>query len=157
MNYENVILEKENGIARIILNRPQALNAITEGLLADLVAAVDDVEKDDSIRVVILTGAGKAFSAGRDLQGILDGREYPGAARYRAIENLSKPVIAAVNGACFTGSLELLLCADIIIASETAVFADTHARFRHHTGRWPDTGAAKANRCQESQRAFVYL
>ena len=129
MTYETILLEKKDGIAKITLNRPQALNAVTEGLLNDLVAACDDVEKDDSIHVVILTGAGKAFSAGRDVEGVLEGREYPGAARYRAIEALSKPVIAAVNGACFTGSLELVLYADIIIASEKAVFADTHARF----------------------------
>jgi len=129
MIYKNVLLEKKDGIARIILNRPQALNAVTEGLLSDLVAALDDVEKDDSVHVVILTGAGKAFSAGRDVEGVLEGREFPGAARYRALEKISKPVIAAVNGACFTGSLELVLYADIIIAPERAVFADTHARF----------------------------
>lgn len=129
MTYETILLEKKDGIAKIILNRPQALNAVTEGLLTDLVAACEEVEKDDSIQVVILTGAGKAFSAGRDVEGVLDGREFPGAERYRAIEGLSKPVIAAVNGACFTGSLELVLYADIIIASEKAIFADTHARF----------------------------
>jgi enoyl-CoA hydratase len=129
MVYENILLKKEGGIAKIILNRPHALNAITEGVLSDLVAALADIEKDDSVQVVILTGAGKAFSAGRDVEGVLKGIEYPGASRYRALEELSKPVIAAVNGACFTGSLELVLCADIIIASEKAVFADTHARF----------------------------
>ena len=129
MTYETILLEKKDGIAKIILNRPQALNAVTEGLLTDLVSACEEVEKDDSIQVVILTGAGKAFSAGRDVEGVLEGREYPGAARYRAIEALSKPVIAAVHGACFTGSLELVLYADIIIASEKAIFADTHARF----------------------------
>jgi len=129
MIYENIILEKKDGIAKVILNRPHALNAITEGLLSDLVGALNDIEKDDSVQVVILTGAGKAFSAGRDVDGVLEGREFPGASRYRALEELSKPVIAAVNGACFTGSFELVLCADIIIASEKAVFADTHARF----------------------------
>jgi enoyl-CoA hydratase len=129
MNYENIILEKEGSIAKIILNRPHALNAITEGMLSDLVDALEDIEKDNNVKVVILTGAGKAFSAGRDVQGVLEGREYPGASRYRALEEFSKPIIAAVNGACFTGSMELVLCADIIIASEKAVFADTHAKF----------------------------
>ena len=78
---------------------------------------------------MILTGAGRAFSAGRELQGVLSGTEFPGGPRYRALENLSKPVIAAVNGFCFTGSFELAMCADIIIASEKAVFGDTHMRF----------------------------
>lgn len=129
MTFENIILEKKNGIARIVLNRPHALNAITEGLLEDLVAALDDIEKDDSVKVVILTGAGKAFSAGRDLKGVMEGREKPGGPRYKALEDLSKPVIAAVHGYCFTGSFELVMCADIVIASENAIFADTHARF----------------------------
>ena len=129
MNYNKILLEKKGQIAKITLNRPDALNAVDEELLRELVSACDDIEKDDSINVVILTGAGRAFSAGRDLQGLLAGREWPGGMRYKAVENLSKPVIAAVNGYCFTGSLELATCADIIIASENAVFGDTHARF----------------------------
>ena len=129
VTYNKVILEKKDGIAKITLNRPEALNALDEELLAELVAALDDIENDDNVNVVILTGAGCAFSAGRDLKGILEGREWVGGARYKALEDLSKPVIAAVNGFCFTGSLELAMCADIIIASENAVFGDTHARF----------------------------
>ncbi len=129
MTYNKIILEKKNGIAKITLNKPQSLNAVDEELLSELVAALDDIEKDTSVNVVILTGAGRAFSAGRDLKGVLEGREWAGGARYRALEDLSKPVIAAVNGHCFTGSFELAMCADIIIASENAVFGDTHARF----------------------------
>jgi len=128
MTYNNIILEKKNGIARIVLNRPP-LNILNEELLSELMAALDEVEKDDSVNVVILTGAGRAFSAGRDLKGILEGREMPGGSRYKSLEDLSKPVIAAVNGFCFTGSFELAMCADIIIASDNAVFGDTHARF----------------------------
>jgi enoyl-CoA hydratase/carnithine racemase len=129
MAYSKIILEKKDGIARITLNRPGALNALDEELLSELVAAVDDIERDDSVNVVILTGAGRAFSAGRDLKGVLEGREWVGGSRYKALEDLSKPVIAAVNGYCFTGSFEMVMCADIIIASENAVFGDTHARF----------------------------
>ena len=129
MTYSKIILEKKNGIARITLNRPQALNALDEELLSELVTALDDIEKDDSVNVVILTGAGRAFSAGRDLNGVMEGREWVGGSRYKALEDLSKPVIAVVNGHCFTGSFELAMCADIIIASENAVFGDTHARF----------------------------
>jgi enoyl-CoA hydratase/carnithine racemase len=129
MNYNKIKLEKKGRIAKIILNRPEALNAVDEELLREIVSACDEIEKDDGINVVIITGAGRAFSAGRDLPGVLAGREWPGGMRYRALENLSKPVIAAVNGYCFTGSLELVTCADIIIAAENAVFGDTHARF----------------------------
>jgi len=127
--YNHIIVEKINGIGKIILNRPQARNAVTEELLTELVAALEDIEKDDRVHVVILAGAGKAFSAGRDLKGVMEGREWAGGSRYKALEDLSKPVIAAVHGYCFTGSFELVMCADMIIASEDAVFADTHARF----------------------------
>ena len=129
MTYKTLILEKSKGIAKIILNRPRVLNAMNEELLAELMVALDDIEKDDSVHVVILTGSGDVFSAGRDLKGVMEGSERPGGDRYKALEDLSKPVIAAVNGPCFTGSFELVMCADIIIASENAVFGDTHARF----------------------------
>lgn len=129
MTYKTLIVEKSNGIAKIILNRPRVLNAMNEELLTELTAALDNIEKDDSVHVVILTGSGDVFSAGRDLKGVMEGSERPGGDRYKALEDLSKPVIAAVNGPCFTGSFELVMCADIIIASENAVFGDTHARF----------------------------
>lgn len=128
MAYNTLLLDKKEGIATIALNRPP-MNAVNEEMLNELVAACEDIENDEAIHVVILTGAGRSFSAGRDLPAVLSGVEYPGGPRYRAIENLSKPVIAAVNGFCFTGSFELAMCADIIIASEKAIFADTHARF----------------------------
>ncbi|MFC2060751.1 enoyl-CoA hydratase/isomerase family protein [Chloroflexota bacterium] len=99
MTGKKIVLEKKNGVAKITLNRPEVLNAIDEELLSQMVAALDEVESDDSIRVVILTGAGRAFSAGRDVRGVLEGREWVGGARYRALENLSKPVIAAVEPA----------------------------------------------------------
>ena len=129
MNYQNIMFEKKNNIAKITLNRPEVMNAINEELFVDLIAALDEAEKDDDIRVVIVTGKRRAFSAGRDLHGILEGTQFAGRKWYQALENLKKPVIAAVNGYCFTGAFELVMCADIIIASENAVFADTHARF----------------------------
>jgi len=128
MSYNTLLVEKNNHITKIILNRPP-LNSVNEELLDELVSACEEIEKDSDTHVVILIGAGKAFSAGRELPGIMEGKEYPGGPRYRALENLSKPVIAAVNGYCFTGSFELAMCADIIIASEKAIFGDTHARF----------------------------
>ncbi len=128
MGYNTMAVEKKDRIATITLNRPP-MNAVNEELLDELVAICEDIEKDNGVQVVILTGAGRAFSAGRDLPGVLDGVEYPGGPRYMALENLSKPVIAAVNGFCFTGSFELAMCADLVIASEKAVFGDTHSRF----------------------------
>jgi enoyl-CoA hydratase len=128
MPYNTMQVEKKDRIAVITLNRPP-MNAVNEELLNELVKVCEDIEKDDGINVVILTGAGKAFSAGRDLPAVMNGVEYPGGPRYKVLENLGKPVIAAVNGYCFTGSFELAMCADIIIASENAVFSDTHARF----------------------------
>ncbi|MBQ74793.1 MAG: hypothetical protein CMQ20_07185 [Gammaproteobacteria bacterium] len=125
---DTLLLAKQGGIATVTLNRPP-MNAVNEQLLDELVEVCADIEQDDSVHVVILTGAGRAFSAGRELQGVLSGTEYPGGPRYRVLENLSKPVIAAVNGFCFTGSFELAMCADIIIASEKAIFGDTHMRF----------------------------
>ena len=69
MRFDHMILEKENGIARITLNRPQALNALTVGLLQEMQAALDDIQQDHTIGVVVLTGAGKAFSAERCIVG----------------------------------------------------------------------------------------
>ncbi len=129
MAYKKIILEKKNAMAKITLNRPESLNAMDIELLAELAAALDEIDKDDSVRVVILTGAGRAFSAGRDVKAMAAGEGKPGRRFYEALEAVSKPVIAAVNGYCFTGALELVMCADIIIASENAVFGDTHARF----------------------------
>lgn len=128
MSYNTLIVEKNDGLARIFFNRPP-LNPVNEELLDELQAACTDIEDDPSVHVVILSGIGKSFSAGRELPGILEGKEFPGGPRYQSIERLSKPVIAAVKGYCFTGSFELAMCADLIIASDDAVFADTHARF----------------------------
>ncbi len=129
MAYRKVILEKKDGIARVTINRPEALNAIDEETMGEIVAAIREADKDESVNVIILTGTGKSFSAGRDLPGIMAGREMPGAARHTVLEEVSKPIIAAVNGYCFTGAFELCMCADIVIASENAMFGDTHARF----------------------------
>ncbi|MCP4757786.1 MAG: enoyl-CoA hydratase/isomerase family protein, partial [Proteobacteria bacterium] len=117
MSYNTLLVEKNAGIATIILNRPP-LNLVNEELLNELISVCEDIEEDDNVGVVILTGAGRSFSTGRELAGVMKGIEYPGGTRYRSLANLSKPVIAAVNGHCYTSSFELAICADIIIASE---------------------------------------
>jgi enoyl-CoA hydratase/carnithine racemase len=139
MNFENIILEKRDGIARITLNRPEVLNALNVAILVEIRKALDVIQEDDSIGVVVLTGTGRAFSVGVDLKSIgrrkLEGGsvcdEINRAARslIQAMEKLPKPIIAMVNGFCLTGALEIALGCDMIVASGNAKFGDTHVRW----------------------------
>ena len=137
MDYSNIIYEKKDSIAKITLNRPQVLNAISPQLLGELEEALKDIANDDTIGVVVLTGSGRAFSAGVDIRSMNDSsqgdlvttRKRLALDVIEAIENLDKPVIAAVNGYCLTGALELATACDLIVASENASFGDTHARW----------------------------
>jgi enoyl-CoA hydratase len=119
------------GCAVLTLNRPEALNALSGDLCRAIVQALDSVAGDSDLRVVVLTGAGRAFCAGLDLNEIgaagvpvPGGRDDPVA----ALQRFPLPVIGAINGAAVTGGFELALACDFLIASEAARFADTHAR-----------------------------
>ena len=137
MDYSTIIFEKKDKVARITLNRPQVLNAISPQLLSELQEALNNLADDDTVEVVVLTGSGRAFSAGVDIKGIGESSSGdPSESRKKlalkvieSIENLDKPVIAAVNGYCLTGALELATACDLIVASENAIFGDTHARW----------------------------
>jgi len=136
MEYSDIIYEKKDGVATITLNRPQALNAINLQIFKEMKEALNDIASDETIGIVVLTGSGRAFSAGVDIKSMGDGEDVTRAERTKialdviaAIENLEKPVIASVNGYCLTGALELATACDLIIASENASFGDTHARW----------------------------
>lgn len=124
---KTVRLTKEDKIAIITMDRPEALNALNSKVLSDLNEICLQVEKDESVSAVIITGEGKAFVAGADIREMLgknpiEAREFTqlGQAVFRKIENITKPVIAAVNGVALGGGCELALACDIIIASENA-------------------------------------
>ena len=137
MEPEVLLVEKADGIAVLTLNRPTSMNALSARLRHALVRELAALQDDDSVRVVILTGAGeRAFSAGLDLneltqqQGIMTSIVGAGTDDNLgdAFAAFGKPVVCAVNGLAITGGLELVLCCDIVIASSNAGFADTHAK-----------------------------
>jgi enoyl-CoA hydratase len=122
-----LVVVDDGPIRFLILNRPQSRNALSREMRSALPGILGEAERDRAVRTVVVTGVDPAFSAGMDtgdgdpLRPVLPN---PG----EALRSVRKPVIAAVNGACVTGALELALSCSFIIASESAFFADTHAR-----------------------------
>lgn len=126
-------VERGDGYAVLTLNRPEAMNALSAELRTRLAQVVRELEADPAIRVLILTGAGdRAFTAGLDLKELGAGASIADAVDVedpvKSIEQFSGPVIGAINGVAITGGFELALACDVILAADTARFADTHAR-----------------------------
>jgi enoyl-CoA hydratase/carnithine racemase len=150
--FQQIIYEKSGNVAAVTLNRPQKLNAYSEIMVHEILAALGDARDDDEIRAVIITGAGRGFCSGGDI-----GRDFQYPARYRGhrmesmlemrenmhelvkfLQRFDKPTVAAVNGAAVAGGLTLALSCDFRIAAESARLGDTSLKF----ALIPDEGGA---------------
>lgn len=143
MSQEALRIERDpDGFATVTLNRPDKLNTLSVALRRELTRAMAELEADPGVGAVILTGAGRAFTAGLDLDewaaeghgNLAEGR-HEGAAAYlaesdavAALQQFTGPVIGAINGLCVTGGLEIALACDLLLASSEARFADTHVK-----------------------------
>lgn len=148
MEYANIVLESRDGVATITLNRPEAMNPLDWGTVKELGACLGALEADRTVRVVVITGRGRAFSAGGDLKGYLTLYRRPDDFRQflrdlydvlAGIEGSRCPVIAAVNGHCVAGGIELMLACDLVVASEDARIGDAHLNF----GQVPGGGGSQ--------------
>lgn len=134
---QTVTLEKPgNGVAVVVLNRPEAMNALSKAMRRRLFEVMSEIREDDTIRAVVLTGAGeRAFTAGLDLKELgsddnmmADATDPdPASNPVNAVLSCGKPVVGAINGVAITGGFEVALACDILLASTAARFADTHA------------------------------
>lgn len=140
---DEALVEQEvvGKVAWVYLNRPHAMNALSDRLLDQLDQALEDLAHDTSVRVVVITGRGKAFSAGGDLKSVgrINGDSFNpaqlvaqvrrAAATFDRIRDLDKPVIAAVNGYAIAGGMSLILACDLVIAGESARIGEGHAQY----------------------------
>jgi len=147
MTDEVVLFEAIGHVARLALNRPKAMNSLNRAILSELDCRLAEIASNDELRVVVLTGSGPAFCAGADLKEVIAGQSLaPGEPDFidqssrvlGRLRNFDRPVIAALNGVTMAGGLELAMCADIVIAAESARIGDAHANY----GVYPGAGGA---------------
>ncbi|MEO8399221.1 MAG: enoyl-CoA hydratase-related protein [Ignavibacteriaceae bacterium] len=162
MNYQNLLFEKKESIAVVTVNRPDKLNALNDQTMSELKNLFNELKNDDEIFAIIITGSGeKAFIAGADISelnklDIISGKEFSekGQDVFRLIENLEKPVIAAVNGFALGGGCELALACHIRLASENAKFGQPEVNL----GILPGFGGTqRLTRLINSGRAMEYI
>lgn len=128
-----VLVERDGPVAIVTLNRPDALNALSRALRAEIVKVFTELSKDDTVRAAVLTGSGRAFTAGIDLKeagqtGFALGADGGEIDLAKGLAAFPWPIVGAINGFAITGGFELALMCDVLLASENAKFADTHAR-----------------------------
>ena len=122
-----VLIEREEPVAVVRLNRPEQLNALSSQLMGELVGALENLDADEAVRCIVLTGDEKAFAAGADIKELSDATHfelYFGGRidKWDAIRRIRTPIVAAVSGYCLGGGCELAMACDLIVASETAQF-----------------------------------
>ena len=130
MAFDNLLIERDGPVAIVTINRPKVLNALNAPTLDDLRRAMLDLQRDDTVRVIVITGSGaKSFVAGADINELATqspasgrGHALTGQHVFDVIENLGKPVIAAVNGYALGGGCELAMACTLRIAADTAIF-----------------------------------
>ncbi|GHF12837.1 enoyl-CoA hydratase [Kordiimonas sediminis] len=128
MSFETILLDKQDGVGLITLNRPDALNALNSVLVSELISCLNDLQADDDIGAIVITGSEKAFAAGADIKEMA-GKTYATVLEEdmfgnatKAFRDIRKPVIAAVAGYALGGGCELAMCCDFIIAAQNAKF-----------------------------------
>ena len=136
MDYTEILVRKSEHLTTLTLNRPQKLNALTLNLLKELRHAMREIKQNKQCRIVVITGAGRAFSAGVDLSVFENSKVEPGFDMHSVgmeiidlIERSPQIYIAKVNGYCFTGAMELMMAFDLIYAAEEAKIGDTHSKW----------------------------
>jgi enoyl-CoA hydratase len=139
MQYKDIILEQQDAITTIILNRPASLNALTPNMIQELKTALLLIAADDNCKVLIIKGAGRAFSAGVDLKAMNDSLVGGQFTSYEIIQEgndiaqiirtMPQPSIAQIHGHCYTGATELMMFFDLIVVAEDAKIGDTHAKW----------------------------
>jgi len=147
LEFKHILYEKKEGVAWVTINRPEVLNALNRATWRELAQAMDLADEDEEVRVVVITGAGRAFCAGDDIKDLATIKDAFDAKAYfkeitkatRKVEEFRKPIIAAVNGLAYGGGCEITMVCDIAIASENARFAQPEGKI----GAWPPLAAVR--------------
>jgi len=161
LEFKQILYEKKEGIAWVTLNRPEVLNALNRATWSELAQAMDLADEDKEVRVVVITGAGRAFCAGDDINDLATIKDAFDAKAYfkeisqaiRKVEEFRKPIIAAVNGLAYGGGCEITMVCDMAIASENARFAQPEGKI----GAWPPLAAVRLPSIIGKQKALEIM